>query len=152
MAFWYQFGAAGAFMAGIESGVFDPWAEREEGSVYSAATVLPAELRAWLDRPGETIAAKPHPGGRPKKFDWDLIWALTCRDLIENDLPRSIAELIRRTQAACREAGIAEPNELTLRPKARVWIDILWRGDRPEPTPQQGSRSKINSASAKGIH
>jgi hypothetical protein len=149
MEFWLNFDTAGAFVAGIESGVFDPWLEGEEGSVYSAASVLPAELRAWLDRPGETTAvqtpfAKPHPGGRPPKFDYHTIWALTARDLLEHDRPTTIAELVRRIQAVCRENGLEEPDEKTLEPLARQWFDIIWRGQRPDPS--TGPRPRPSAA------
>lgn len=79
----------------------------------------------------EAPAHGKHAGGRPPEFPWHIIWALTSRDLYENGLPATIAELIRRIHAVCRENGIGEPSESTLRPLARDWFDVVWRGQRP---------------------
>jgi hypothetical protein len=72
----------------------------------------------------EAPAKVKHPGGRPPRFPWHVIWALTSRDLYDNGLPETIADLVRRIQAVCRENGIAEPSDATLRPLARDWFEI----------------------------
>ena len=105
-------------------------AKREDAikQIEAAAAALGQLVTEEIEEPAN---GKHHPGGRLPKYDWDLIWALTARDLLEDALPQTIAELVGRIQAACRKEGIAEPDEETLRQKARVWFYTLWRGEPP---------------------
>jgi hypothetical protein len=67
-------------------------------------------------------------------FDWERIWFLMARDLWDNGLPRTVAEMVERIQSVCRANDIKEPSEDTLRPKARRFLGIM-RPDETETPP-----------------
>ena len=66
-------------------------------------------------------------GGRPP-LEWDTMFMLTTKDLLQHGLPLKADELIERMRQACRTAGIEAPAVSTLRSTAYKWMRIL-RGE-----------------------
>jgi len=125
----------------IEEAIFHVQAKRED-AVRKIEAAAAAVAQFVTEDITEAPAKAKHAGGRPPEHDWTLIDALTARDIYEDTLPETIAEMVRRIQAACRRQGIAEPCEETLKPKARVWFNVLWRGQPPCPAKSR-ARGKV---------
>jgi hypothetical protein len=108
---------------------FKRYRELQHGDIYLHPTVACAEVHAWHSRASPPSLLKST-GGRPPLFDWERIWFLMARDLWENGLPPTVAEMVERIQSVCRANDIKEPSEDTLRPKARRFLGIM----RPDET------------------
>jgi hypothetical protein len=118
---------------------------QREATVKMFEAAAAAATRLVIDATDEPPAKAKHPGGRPPEFDWHLIDRLTGRDVWENGLPKTIAEMVDRMLTVCRENGLAEPSEETVKPKARGWCYTLWRG--PAYNPEALTSSKKISPS-----
>ena len=66
-------------------------------------------------------------GGRPP-LEWETMFMLTTKDLVQHGLPLKADELIERMRQACRAAGIEVPAVSTLQSTAYKWMRIL-RGE-----------------------
>ncbi len=66
-------------------------------------------------------------GGRPP-LEWETMFMLTTKDLVQHGLPLKADELIERMRQACRTAGIEVPAVSTLQSTAYKWMRIL-RGE-----------------------
>jgi hypothetical protein len=66
-------------------------------------------------------------GGRPR-LEWETMFMLTTKDLVQHGLPLKADELIERMRQACRAAGIEVPAVSTLQSTAYKWMRIL-RGE-----------------------
>jgi hypothetical protein len=136
---WHLYRKPQALLEDIGKDLIDPHAavaDGEDTDCYLAPSVACAELRDWLARtdgngngiePPETPEpSNRNPGGRPPLAYWEEVWFRSFHDLYERgDLPKTIADLVRRIQEVCRRHNIAEPQEETLRPKARRWLQIM---------------------------
>jgi len=69
------------------------------------------------------------PVGRPKKFDWDAIWAEICRIVHFDGVPETQAELVSRVQSWCQSELGAAPETSTLKPKVRSLFKKLNRDE-----------------------
>jgi hypothetical protein len=74
-------------------------------------------------------AGKLNRGGRPPKFQWDDIWFRVMRHLHENGFPEHQAEMVKIFQELCRNVGLGEPDESTLKPKVRRLFKIWQEGE-----------------------
>lgn len=64
---------------------------------------------------------------RHLKYNWEEITFWVCRKLYDDGIPQTGGELVRIYQEICRERGLGEPDESTLKPRARRLLGIFKR-------------------------